>query len=173
MKTILLRNNQIGHYADSALGRDAMPLFLSEHNDSWQGEIALAFRIGRLGKNVAQKFALRYADAATVAMVLHCPGDPSWLGIADYAVTPGAWQEMAENWNFGASIGEIQEHMEIADEQVRSALAQAIAKSSQYATLKTGDIILPDLPSLMLPLSIDKVVETKLNSLPCMKLKIK
>ncbi|MCC8114584.1 MAG: hypothetical protein LIP03_11480 [Bacteroidales bacterium] len=66
---IIIFNNGIEAVCDSAVGRDVMPLFVPDWGQ-WSIEGRIAFRIERLGKNVAEKFAMRYVDAYGAVAVL-------------------------------------------------------------------------------------------------------
>ena len=60
-----------GYYflPDTALNRIGQPFFLPDINNPLTAFPALAVRISRLGKNIAEKFAHRYIDAVALAVV--------------------------------------------------------------------------------------------------------
>lgn len=66
--------------ADSSLAKSGKSWFLPEFAPEFTYHTHLVIRIGRLGKNIARRFAHRYVDAVTVgATVTAC-------GIADNAI---------------------------------------------------------------------------------------
>jgi len=134
MKTILVGTQpfQLSLYADSAMGRDVQPLFIPEIEGDWCVTLATAYRVGRLGKSVPEKYADRYIDAVGVVALMH-PASvrpeagtvPGWLSLMDSAVTSGRW---LTEWRA---------------EDVDGDSARALALASSIATLKTGDVIIP------------------------------
>lgn len=88
----------ISLYADSAVGRDVQPLFIPEVEGPWSVTLMPAFRVGRLGKSVPEKFAARYIDGVSVVALMHptaipprAGAVPGWLSVMDSAVTTGHW----------------------------------------------------------------------------------
>lgn len=136
MKTIIVGEEpkQMSLYADSAAGRDVQPLFIPDEEGDWCVSLALAYRVGRLGKSIPEKFAGRYIDAVSIVALMHPQsvhpkaGEvPGWLSIMDSAVTTGRWLEPSYD-----------------DERcAESDVYRALASASSLATLKTGDIIIP------------------------------
>lgn len=136
--------------ADSAIVWPGHPLFLPDFDDAWVGKVMLAFRISRLGKGVAVKFAPRYFDAMTLAMLpqsvalteeLAKEGRPTGLcGCFDGAVAMGKWIPLP------AADGPVTIDVDGTSDVVEQPLkwaCEAIAALSHYATLKTGDILMP------------------------------
>ncbi|MCM1452783.1 MAG: hypothetical protein NC102_11035 [Clostridium sp.] len=136
MKTILTGSSprELSLYADSAVGRDVQPLFIPDEREDWRLTLAPAIRVGRLGKCIPEKFALRYIDAIGIVGLMHpgsvslIPGQvPGWLSLMDSAVTTGAWME---EWD---------------ETDLPAGAARAVAIASEFSTLKTGDVIIPAL----------------------------
>ncbi len=136
--------------ADSAIVWPGHPLFLPDFDQAWIGRVMLAIRISRLGKGIAPKFAVRYFDAMTLALVprslvlqqeLAGQCRPQGLsGCFDGAVVMGKWIELpADDSPLAVTVN----GLDIMMEAPLSAAAQAIAALSHYATLKTGDILMP------------------------------
>lgn len=146
MKAIIYPGSleQITVIADSAIGRDVQPLFLPE--GEWDGRMAWAVRIGRLGKCVSPKFALRYVDGIAPALLTApAPPVPAWAAIADGALIPGAWVSLDEA---GATL---------PGSPSRDEIAAAVSDITRYATIKTGDIIVLS-PSAPFPLAAGSTV---------------
>lgn len=90
---------------DSAVTPSGMPVFLPPFDSAWELAIGPAFRIGRLGKTIAPKFAARYIDGMTLGAwaipvdllrVLQANGQPTGLlSTFDGALTLGQWQPPA------------------------------------------------------------------------------
>lgn len=120
--------------ADSAIGRDVQPLFLPP--GQWQGRLAWAVRIGRLGKSVAPKFAMRYVDAMAPALLTEPAGERrAWAAIADSALIPGAWVPIED------CAASAEASIQLPDRPSDDDICRAVADITRYATIKTGDII--------------------------------
>ena len=130
---------------DSAMGRNKQPWFIPDFGNNWRGGLALALRVGRLGKNISAKFVERYVDAVT--LVWHPMADdvaPSVLQSMDSAVVVGQWVESLDCLMID---GETDVTLTL------HAAMSLLADASKYMTLKTGDIVaveLPAIPSLTL-----------------------
>lgn len=123
--------------ADSAAGSDRNPLFLPS-GGRFTVEIRQAFRIGRLGKNIAPKFASRYIDA--LALVACLVGeDPTALAgsLTDSSVIKGP--ELAVD-QFPASVMIEGQPIELPFSEPFA--GELLASVSTNATLKTGDLII-------------------------------
>ena len=53
---------------DSAIIKDGKPFFVPDYAEGGIYYPAIAFRVNRLGKNIAPRFACRYYDAITLAL---------------------------------------------------------------------------------------------------------
>lgn len=172
MKTILWSAPGAMHnIADSAMGRDVMPLFVPDGN--WHACVALAYRIGRLGKNIREKFALRYVDAVAPVLLLRpgtaeCPEEPKpWLAILDSAVTTGRYAAFADAPLTLQAAGQGR----VVDNH--RAAAEAIVDVTRYGTVKTGDLIVPGAGMIELPLVIDTRIEAGINGECLLSVKVK
>ena len=183
MKAILVGDNSrdIFTFADSAVGRDVMPLFVPDFNPDgtqWQCRAALAFRIERLGKNVSPKFALRYIDAVgVVALLTPAAPDgqersfaqlPTWLGIMDSGITTGKWLALPDE-PIVMRVGDSEIAMPDAFEEA----ARAVVTATSLATVKTGDIIIPALPMAAVPVVTNTRLEASICGEKALSLKIK
>lgn len=115
---------------DSAIVQDPRPVFFPQEAFPCQARVLKAWRVGRLGKDIAQRFAHRYVDAVTMAVVT-LPSEQSevpWWS-TDGTLALGQWQPV-----------------EYSQEQMPQDLKDMIWRVSRFCTLKTGDILLPPEP---------------------------
>jgi len=156
-------------YADSAISRDVMPLFLPDIAACWQGQVCLALRIGRLGKSVSPAFAMRYVDAYTAVSVQSTDADID-TSIMDQAVVAGQWIDIS-------SIG-TEVCLQVAGAEVRYDIGairvpEVIAFVTRYTTIKTGDIII--LMDISVPVSLvapDRICAA-VGDKECLRMKIR
>ncbi len=164
-------------YPDSALGRDAMPLFLPP--GLWSAQLAIAYRIGRLGKNVKAKFAPRYVDGISSAIILKAanPLEAPAVNIMDNAVVPGRF--LSPDWELPFTLSfEYSDGAEICQasfstEDLKSQIAQAVEEVTQIATVKTGDIFLLRHQLPLIALQPDTKILSHVNGHCVLALKIK
>lgn len=124
MKLILKASDGAVHLiADSAIARSGQPWFMPDCGSVWTGSTALAVRIGRLGKGIARKFAMRYVDAVSMIWVADCADAPH-IDFMDGRVVCGKWLDISE-----------------IEGSELDPLLDFLTETSQNATLKTGDII--------------------------------
>lgn len=172
MKAIVI-DNDIDHslmVADSAIGRDVAPLFLPD--GEWTGCLLPAYRIGRLGKGIAPKFARRYIDACGIVLLIRPQGAdqaPCWLSYMDSAITTGRFVAEAADAT-----------MEYAGLRGSAAMppmqdvAEALARVSAVATLRTGDLIIPSSTPLMaMELRPDTRISACIGAEQVLSLKVK
>ncbi len=172
MKTILWSaKGAMTNIADSALQRDVMPLFVPD--GVWHGSVALAYRIGRLGKHIREKFAMRYIDAVQPVLLLR-PGtvespEPAqpWLSILDGAITAGGSVPFADE-PVTMQMGELTTHR--IDHQPA---IEAIADVTSYGTIKTGDLIVPMCELVDVDLVPNTHVVVSLDGTRCLNVKVK
>ena len=173
---------QIRLYADSAISRDVMPLFVPDIPACWQAKICVAVRVHRLGKNILPKFVMRYVDAiGAVAVLLPSASPPAIDGnvledsgvmqILDGAVTTGTWHEQ--------NIGALNELIVDINGECRAFrasdldIANTVSLISRYATLKTGDFIILESTASIVPLSRNDVINVTLASSAALHIKVK
>lgn len=146
----LLLPPEVTLISDSAITGPSRPVFIPDFDAQWVAEFYLALRISRLGKDISPKFAPRYFDRFTVAMRLVPVGilgdlrearrPESAVSMFDNALTPGSWQEITENADtLTVSVNDVTATVE----SFGCLAAEAVSAISRYATLKTGDIIMP------------------------------
>lgn len=172
---------------DSAITVANRPLFLPDFSREWTGIVCPAFRISRLGKEISRKFACRYYDAVTLALRIH-PADMARGAIEsvfDSCVTLGEWLPLADLKPTASDrFGEVGKSAGVNDADKEGGAQMvveydglslpisprqldidgAIESISHYATLKTGDIILPCVLPAVFPLKADTPVTATLNS---------
>lgn len=148
--------------ADSSIVTPGKPLFLPEIAENYHLVAAPAFRICRLGKNIAERFAYRYFDAMTIVLrvIPELPPDipASALTTAfDSASVEGKWLNLPE---FDTPLNiEIQHSDKISISINETGIGKAISVLSRHFTMKNGDIILP----CMFPTEYTAVIDTRFN----------
>lgn len=160
---------------DSAIVAPHRPLFLPDFADAWAMRLYPALRIDRLGKGIDPKFASRYIGAFTLALRLEPLGvveeDSAFCGVFDNALALGDWIE-APQGSVGAlaiTCGDLTYSISPA----QLAADRAVAAVSRYATLKTGDIVMPlTLPERMVA-TVGADVTATLNGQPCLNVRIR
>lgn len=155
-------------HPDSAMILPGRPLFMPEWGENWEVRLHPAVKIGRLGKNIAPKFASRYFDGFTLACRVTLPDADSTrlrgvISGMDSSLFHGEWQpadtaDADHTVNLNGS--------DIALSRLSEVISEAIAKVSEYMTLKMGDIILlPEIgPSVKL--SEGSRIEASLDATP-------
>ena len=132
-------------YADSAIGRDCMPLFMPDAPAPLGLDVCPAVMISRLGHTVQPRFAMKYAGAVGAVAMLRCP-DPDFdamLPVIDSAITAGAWipvDGLPALIDFTAVYEENTRSAQFSFENLR--FPSFLEKISRRTTIKTGDIII-------------------------------
>ena len=121
--------------ADSAWRPDRRPLFAPEGAAGVTLEPRVAIRVGRLGKCIAPRHAVRYIDAWALSMVRADITGPFLL--ADDAIVLGPWQQLD---SLHASI--TLDSRPIGATPALADIAAALSTLSDGVTFKTGDILL-------------------------------
>lgn len=162
MKIILDTEGQLTEsLPDCTILPDNKPFFIPDipghESPEWTASIGLAFRISRLGKSIAPKFACRYVDAVAACML-------PWaeqlgqrripLTLFDGACITGAWHSIEDlDITDGISVFNICDNRTLSFNHPLEAAYRTIAGISHYCTLKTGDIIIPDTLPLGFPIT--------------------
>lgn len=172
MKAIVIDNDidRSLMVADSAIGRDVAPLFLPD--GQWAGSLLPAYRIGRLGKCIAPKYAQRYIDACGIVLLIKPLGAehlPCWLSYMDSALTTGRW--VAEAGDATMDYAGLRGSAAMPPMQD---VAEAVARVSAIATLRTGDLIIPSSTPLMaMELRPDTRITASIGAEQVLSLKVK
>lgn len=181
MKTVLIepategRGSSLRLIADSAITPPGRPVFLPDTMPDWTVGIYLAVKVSRLGKNIAPKFAHRYFDMFTLVALLQpahdLPDAPAGFGLLmDNALTAGPWMPVDD---FPAPITIDASDSQTTIDNLKDILSQAVVEISRYATLKTGDLILPLRLNAPLPVTIGSEIKASINGTPVINMKIK
>lgn len=128
---------------DTALHINKRPFFIPDYASPCLCRIEVAVRVCRLGKNIGERWAQRYYDRATLVTNIHTPALPPSQGYGfDDAVSIGEWQGVQM-----LSLAQCDK------------AAKLIAESSQYFTLRQGDVILMDTYQEDFPIAIGDHIE--------------
>lgn len=165
--------------ADSSLAKSGKPWFLPEYAESFAYRPHLVFRVGRLGKNIARRFAHRYIDAVTIgASVEASPMPDSAIANAfDGAAMIGDFipiEEIPDINNITGLMGiEGGEITSICSADMICKIDEIIEYLSQYFTFKIGDIIYSGFGSEAVTLAIDQVLHGSINGKEVLNIKVK
>lgn len=179
MKIILSENNNCStsgetiHWRflpDSAYCNAGKPFFLPDFAEEFEAFLTPVVKISRLGKSVAGKFAGRYYSEVAPAIhfrssalmkKLRAEGMPDDMGCSfDRSLIVGEFMPLvAPGEESGFSLLHNGECVySISQEEIASGANRAIEASSQYNSLKMGDLIL-GLPSSGVTLKIGDRLE--------------
>lgn len=134
---------------DSALVLRGNPWFLPADGNpgEWKARVLAAACVNRLGMHISEKFAPRYyADLTIVVHPLNSGAVPSLEWMRDGALVTGEGR-MPASAGCGTVAIEAAGHIcNVEMEALLNDFNRAIAEVSRYMTLKTGDMILLDIP---------------------------
>lgn len=186
MKTIILRRNStssilrfpdIINVPDSAVSRDWRPVFLPDDGSPWLGQILPAYRVCRLGKNIPERFATRYFDAVTLAVVAFPAENSIPLSLASTAdgfISLGKWIDLPEPER-GKDTIHIGSHanfkLDFSDKS--SGICNALHTLSRCMTLKMGDIIIPFDNGISVALDINTEISATLDGMKVLEYRVK
>lgn len=163
MKILVIdRDKTIYNIPDSSLVKGNKPVFLPEEEHSYELAYSCVFRVCRLGKHFAPRFAHRYVDGATAAFVLvdadlmkECrkEGLPWTLATGfDGAFTQGLMQDISDESlfdSFGFTLTKNGEEYSWKMKDYAPDWRDRLSRLSNYFTFKTGDLVLAGLsPSI-------------------------
>jgi 2-keto-4-pentenoate hydratase/2-oxohepta-3-ene-1,7-dioic acid hydratase in catechol pathway len=150
---------------DSSISRSGNPFFVPDTGSDYVAFPSVAYRICKLGKSVATRFASRYYDAATLGFSvvavdilrqLRAAGLPWARAVAfDRSCLLGNFMPISaftDLEEFHITCGDTSTSYRCND--VSLGIDAAISLISADNTIKTGDIILPALSPAGLPLKI-------------------
>lgn len=163
--------------SDSAVIKDGRPFYVPAIARQWDYRIGVAFHIGRMGKNVAERFARRYIDSMALC-VMPRPRDISDEMVAggdmlhsfDGAVILGSWIDIP--------AGGIQDVMADGrtvtfERDPLDTICPMVSLMSVFGTLKTGDIMIPESMYMGADYPEDYVVRASFNGVECLEFKVK
>lgn len=161
--------------ADSAIVRNNRPVFLPDFARSgWIIEIRPAVHIGRLGKFIPARFAERYIQTVSLVSCLRHPDTTLPDPLADsfdgaitvgeqFPYVPGKSLEISATFApLSGDTAPIVKTTTIPQDSLH--LPETVALLSRYATLKSGDIILPASIGLTFPAAIGYSLTATLDS---------
>lgn len=159
--------------ADSALLTRGKPFFVPDHLGRIDYETEVVVRICRLGKNIPERFAHRYYDAATIGI------DFTARDLQHRASEAGQPWTISKGFDGSAAIGEWVEkeklpdiqrlrfHLDINGQTVQDSqtsdmlyrVDEIISYISRFFTLKTGDLLYTGTPAGVGPVHIGDHLE--------------
>lgn len=151
MKILIKTPSSLRIIADSAMARNNQPWFLPESGQNWRRQLALAFRICKLGKNVSPKFANRYFDATTLLWVADAD-NCDCLSYMDGSIVCGNWQNITT---------------------IPTEAIDLLCEVSRNATVKNGDILALLLPDSPEPITINDHISLSLDNIEVLSFNIK
>ena len=168
--------------ADSSIQPSGRPLFIPDWAGQMTGTLAVAVRIGRLGKCIAPRFATRYWDAVTGCVItrgtdIHgpLPGQQTPSRIHDGALLLGQMQPREVIDTPGAALCWTTDGQPIGQMPllaVSQVVNATLSQLSQYMTLKMGDLLCL-CSTVVQPLHIGSTTVVSLNGSPLLTTKIK
>lgn len=158
--------------ADSSILKSGNPFFIPDFDESFVGFPSIVYRVGRLGKGIAPRFAARYIDAWGIAVAVVATGTLKRLRSHGFP-----WTE-AVSFDRSCLLGNLKpidtlnnnEVMEIAcgdaalsysPRLLRRPIDEIVSLLSRQNTLKNGDLILCGLTPDGLPLLPDRKLEAR------------
>lgn len=158
--TLELTEPTIFMKSDSSLLKDGKPFFIPDFSNDIEYETEIVVKIGRLGKNIAERFAHRYYNEVTVGIdftardlqtKLRAQGLPWELSKAfDHAAVLGEFIPIDRV----GDVNKIPFHLDINGTKVQQGntsdmifkIDEIIAYVSRFFTLKIGDLIYTGTP---------------------------
>ena len=98
-ESLLNRMSGVSLRADSALLKTPKPFFVPDDVGAVRGQAYVVYRIGRLGKGIERRYALRYVDGMTIGV--------------DFWANEGVLGEMGKNMDGSCAVGEFVEAAEL------------------------------------------------------------
>lgn len=159
--------------ADSALLTRGKPFFVPDHLGRIDYETEVVVRICRLGKNIPERFAHRYYDAATIGIDFTArdlqrraseAGQPWTISKGfDGSAAIGGWVEKEKL----PDIQRLRFHLDINGQTVQDSqtsdmlyrVDEIISYISRFFTLKTGDLLYTGTPAGVGPVHIGDHLE--------------
>jgi 2-keto-4-pentenoate hydratase/2-oxohepta-3-ene-1,7-dioic acid hydratase in catechol pathway len=158
---------------ESSQLKDGKPFFIPDFSNEIHYETEIVIKIDRLGKHIAEEFALRYYNELTVGI------DFTARDLQRKLKEKGLPWEIAKGFDSSAAIGhfvskqefqniqDINFHLDINSKTVQEgntsdmiySVDKIIAYVSQFFTLKIGDLIFTGTPAGVGPVNIDDHLE--------------
>lgn len=179
MKALLINSRKptdMRVYADSVLARSGYPLFVPDEPGPWSGTVNPALRIGRLGKCIQPKFAMRYVESLTAVHLLHSPAAGAIAQIVDGAIIHGdeiPADQAGNELTISVTDAEGRRSRTISIDELN--IPDALASLSRLSTFKTGDMVIFTDFAIPTDLNINQnqYIEAAINGRTCLKFKVK
>lgn len=160
--SLLLESPTIFLKPDVSLLKDGKPFFLPDFSSEIQYETEIVVKIGRLGKNIARRFAHRYYDEITVGI------DITARDLQRELRAKALPWELSKSFDNSAVIGDfiplkrlekeinnLQFHLDLNQKTVQKgetkdmlfSIDEIIEYVSRFMTLKIGDLIFTGTPA--------------------------
>lgn len=172
---------------DTALLKDGKPFFLPDFSDEVHYETELVVKIGRLGKNIDERFAHRYYDEMTVGI------DFTARDLQRRQKELGLPWEIAKAFDNSAAVGtfipkgnaenirNVDFHLNINGHTVQRGNTQdliysvdkIVAYVSRFFTLKIGDLIFTGTPAGVGAVSINDHLQGYIGSEKLLDFRVK
>ncbi len=184
MKVVAFDSNVAGEASltayvmpDSSLLLQGKPFFIPAFAESFEATFQLAFRIDRIGKTIAPRFAPRYIGAVAPAMAIKAVGmEPERLnGAFDGAAVVGQFVPIAE-WDPAEPVSfsiDGERQCELAAASLAHSPAELVSFASSYFTFKMGDIVFSGSPFRPITLKPEMVITAMAREERLLKCKIK
>ncbi len=172
---------------DSAILPKKQPFFIPEFSNNIHHEIELIIKINKVGKHIHQKFAHNYYDQITLGIDFTARDLQSQLkekGLPwekakafDGSAIIGKWLPKTDFPNINNINFHLTKNQKIVQQgntkQLLFKIDELIAHTSQYFTLKTGDIIFTGTPEGVGKVNQNDYLEAYLETQKVFNLKIK
>lgn len=155
---------------DSSLQHGDRPFFIPDIKRSFMIAVSAAFRISRVGKTIAPKFASRYVESVAPAVNFIDVeglrrGEPeAYCTAFDGAVAVGEFvpveKDTMDHFRFTVCI-DGQERACWESSMMKRSVSEIISMASERFTLKTGDLILP---GLYIPSGLEAKPDTRITA---------
>lgn len=166
---------------DCAIIKDGKPFFLPSFSENWSYYVAPAFKVCRLGKHIGRKFALRYVDGFTLAVItrpvdaleLYSGMSHGVLNSYEGAIILGDWLPMADVYpDVTIHVGDTTWTPELFWKDVES-LDGIIEHVSGICTMKIGDILATSRFKLCDNVPIDTLITGDIGGQEVLSVRIK
>ncbi len=170
-------------FPDSTLQKSGKPFFIPSFSSEFKSEVYVGFRMCRLGKNIAAKFASRYYDAIGLFLMTEAVdvreqlknAEAPWaLATAfDGAAIVGEFFDLEKYQNTAEIFIDSQsvEKCDLSDAKQR--IDQLIEYVSKYFTMKIGDYVIMKISKQPIVLKIDMHITANIEAQESLNLKIK
>ena len=143
---------------DSTIIRSGNPFYVPEFDDRFEAYPALAIKINRLGKSIAQRFVHRYFCEASFAMTVRATSLLERLRSTGLPWTP------AVNFDKSCFLGDFTDFntlcekgisLKIGDETVSYSLEEMMSRIESVISSITSDTIIKTGDIVLMPLSVE------------------